>query len=116
MDKKELGRKIQLARKRKGLKQEQVEDLLNLPEKSMTRMESGQRYPSTLELAKLADLFHMPIQNFFKMTISPEDPFVALHRAAPRLEKNPMMREAVDRCIHICKEGVFLEKLLELPP
>ncbi len=115
MNEKELGKKIQQERKKRGLTQEKVEKRINLPQKAMTRIEAGERAPTTLELSKLAELFHMSIGDFFKDAID-EDPLIALHRAAPGLEKNPGIQEEVNRCVHLCKEGIFLEKLLEQPP
>jgi Zn-dependent peptidase ImmA (M78 family)/transcriptional regulator with XRE-family HTH domain len=115
MDEKELGKKIQQERKKRGLTQESVEKRISLPQKAMTRIEAGERAPSTLELAKLAALFHIPIGDFFKGEMIDEDPLVILRRAAPGLEKNPAIQEEIDRCVHLCKEGVSLEKLLEQP-
>lgn len=116
MDKKELGKRIHRARQERGFTQEETEHRLKLPQKSMTRMESGQRPPSTLELAKLAELFHMPIGDFLKPESPDTDPLIALHRMAPGLENDPAIREEINRCIHLCREGISLEKLLEQPP
>ncbi|HSW85979.1 MAG TPA: XRE family transcriptional regulator [Rhabdochlamydiaceae bacterium] len=116
MNEKELGKRIQLAREKRGLTQEKVEQRIGLPQKAMTRIETGQRIPSTLELAKLAELFHMPIGDFLKDEAVDEDPLTALHRVAPGLEQDPKIREEVDRCVHLCKEGICLERLLDQPP
>ena len=115
MDKKELGKKIKKERKRRGLTQEKIEKSLNLPQKAMTRIESGERVPSTFELEKLAKLFHISIGDFLKNDIIDKDPLISLYRMAPGLEKDPIIQEEIHRCVHICKEGIFLEKLLEYP-
>jgi len=115
MDKKELGKKIQRERKKRGLTQEKVEKHLGLPQKAMTRIEAGERAPSTLELAKLAELFHMSIGDFLKQETGDDDPLIALHRVAPGLEQDPAIREEVNRCVLLCKEGISLERLLEQP-
>lgn len=115
MDKKHLGKKIQLERKKRGLTQEYVEKHLGLPQKAMSRIEAGERNPSTLELAKLSELFHLSIADFFKGDESDEDPLIALHRIAPGLEQDPVIQEEVNRCVLLCKEAIFLEKLLEQP-
>jgi Zn-dependent peptidase ImmA (M78 family)/DNA-binding XRE family transcriptional regulator len=115
MDKKDLGKKIQQARQQKGFTQEEIETRLKFPQKSITRIESGQRFPSTLELAKLAELFHLPIGDLLNVGATVESPLVALHRIAPGLEKDRSVQEEVDRCLLLCKEGVSLEKLLEHP-
>lgn len=115
MDKNELGKKIQQERKKRGLTQEKVEKRIGLPQKAMTRIEAGERAPSTLELAKLAELFHIPIGDFLNGEAVNEDPLIALHRAAPGLEKDPAIREEVNRCVRLCSEGISLEKLLDQP-
>ena len=115
MDKNELAKKIQQERKKRGLTQERIEKRLNFPQKAMTRIESGERSPSTYELAKLAELFHISIGDLINNDIVSEDPLIALHRMAPGLEKDPLIQEEVYKYVHICKEGVSLEKLLEQP-
>lgn len=115
MDEKELGKKIQKERKKRSISQEKVEKSLSLAEKAMTRIESGDRIPSTLELAKLAELFHMPIGDFFIEDSFNEDPLIALHRMAPGLEQDSYVSQEVDRCIYLCREGVSLERLLDQP-
>lgn len=112
---KNLGKKIQTERKKRSLTQEMVEKSLGLPQKAMTRIESGERNPSTLELAKLSELFHVPIAEFFKVDECDEDPLIALLRIAPGLEQDPAIQEEVNRCVLLCKEAIFLEKLLEQP-
>jgi Zn-dependent peptidase ImmA (M78 family)/DNA-binding XRE family transcriptional regulator len=114
LDKKRLGKRIQQERERRGWTQAKLEKEVGLPEKAVTRIESGDRVPSTLELAKLAQLFHMPIGDFLESEIE-EDPLVTLYRAAPGLERSPAIREEVNRCVLLCREGISLEKLLEQP-
>lgn len=110
----DIGKKIRQLRETRGMTQEKVEKRLNLPQKALTRIESGERLPSTVELVQLAEVFHISAGDFFKETI--DDPCVALFRAAPGLEKNEAVQEEVNSYMHLCKEGAFLEKLLDLPP
>jgi Zn-dependent peptidase ImmA (M78 family)/transcriptional regulator with XRE-family HTH domain len=110
----DVGKKIRQLREARGMSQEKLEKRLKLPQKALSRIESGERLPSTVELGQLSELFHVPVGEFFKETV--DDPFVALFRAAPGLAKNEAMQEAVNLYVHLCKEGIFLEKLLELPP
>jgi Zn-dependent peptidase ImmA (M78 family)/transcriptional regulator with XRE-family HTH domain len=114
MDAKKLGAKIRSERNRLGLTQDIVEKRLELPQKALTRMESGERPPSSLELVKLAEVFHVSVGSFFNEEAT-DDPLVALHRAAPGLEKDPVIREEVYRCLNLCREGIALEKLLTRP-
>lgn len=115
MENKDLGKRIQKERKKRGLTQEKVENSIGLAQKAMTRIEGGERAPSTLELAKLADLFHMPIADFFTDEAIDEDPLITLHRVAPGLEQDLTIREEVNRCVFLCREGASLERLLEQP-
>ncbi|MEI6242088.1 MAG: XRE family transcriptional regulator [Chlamydiota bacterium] len=115
MDRKELAKKIQEERKKRGLTQEKIEKSLGLPQKAMTRIESGERAPSTLELTKLAELFNISIGDFLKNDSADEDPLITLHRMSPCLEKDPVIQEEISRCVHLCKEGISLERLLEQP-
>jgi Zn-dependent peptidase ImmA (M78 family)/transcriptional regulator with XRE-family HTH domain len=115
MDQESLGKKLQSAREKCGLSQEEVEHAIGLPQKALTRIESGKRLVSTLELSKFAALFNKPIADFFEQSISNDDLLVALHRLAPGLEKSQKIHEAVARCVHMCREGCLLEKLIGLP-
>ncbi|MBI5345874.1 MAG: ImmA/IrrE family metallo-endopeptidase [Chlamydiae bacterium] len=116
MDLKKLAKRISQARKRVGLSQERVEQILGMAQKAMSRIESAERLVSTLELDKLAKLFHMSIQDFFEDKESDDEEFIiALHRATPSLEKSFKFQNEVDRCIQICKKGAFLEQILNLP-
>ena len=112
MDQKILGKKLLKARGNCGLNQHEVEKALDLPQKAITRIESGERLVSTLELAKLAALYHQPIADFFTESDTEEDLFLVLHRLEPGIEKNRKINEEVARCIHICREGISIKKLL----
>ncbi len=115
MDAKKLGKRLRAIREKNALTQEAVEKAIALPHKAMTHVEAGVRNISSLELSKLADLFHVPIADLFSDPIAPEeDLLVALYRAAPGIKENPIARETIARCIHLCREGAFLEKLLDL--
>ena len=55
--KKELAQKIKKLREDLELSQEQVSEKLSLPRPSISQIESGQREVSSIELAKLAEIF-----------------------------------------------------------
>lgn len=114
MDQRTLGKKIKHLREKNGFTQEEVEQSVALPQKALTHIESGARRVSTLELAKLADLFHIPIVDFFAQEVKGEDLFVTLHRIAPGLESDPKVNDQVAKCIQLCREGVFLKAVLGL--
>ena len=81
-------------------------------------MEAGNRSVSTLELAKLAELYLRPVSYFLQEGArgEDEDVLVALHRAAPGLDNDPATQEEVARCVSLCREGVTLERILGRSP
>lgn len=104
---------MQKAREEAGLTQDAVELALGLPKKAITKIEAGSREVSTLELSKLAALYHINVADFFNESLFPSDNlFVVLHRRAPGLEKNVKVSEQVARCLQLCREGALLESLL----
>jgi len=114
MDQKTLREKLKKLREENGLTQEAVEKAIGLPQKACTHIEAGSRNVSTLELAKLAELFQISIADFFNQNEYDQDLLVTLYRAAPDLKKNQKIRNEISTYIRICKEGVVLEKLLGL--
>lgn len=54
MDKKRLGKKIKLARVEKDLSQDQLAELINAKQKSISRYETGAALPSLETLEKVA--------------------------------------------------------------
>lgn len=110
----DLGLAIRRLRQLKGLTQHQLEQKLELPQKSVSRMENGVRLPTTLELTQLADFFQVVPADLLENKVE-EDPLLILFRADPGLEQNPVVREEIKRHLNLCKEGIFLEKLLERP-
>ena len=118
MEAEELGRRLRVAREARGLSQQAVADALGLPRTATTQMEAGNRSVSTLELAKLAELYLRPVSYFLQEGArgEDEDVLVALHRAAPGLDNDPATQEEVARCVSLCREGVTLERILGRSP
>ena len=118
MEAEELGRRLRVAREARGLSQQAVADALGLPRTATTQMEAGNRSVSTLELAKLAELYLRPVSDFLQETARDEDEdvLVALHRAAPGLDSDPATHEEVARCVSLCRQGVALECILGRSP
>ena len=108
MEAEELGRRLRVAREARGLSQQAVAETLGLPRTAITQMEAGNRSVSTLELAKLAELYLRPVSYFLQEDARDEDEdvLVALHRAAPGLDSDPATHEEVARCVSLCREGV----------
>ncbi len=118
MDAETLGRRLRAARAARGLNQQEVAQALGLARTSITQLEAGNRSVSTLELAALSALYLRPVADFLQAPAGDDDDdvLVALHRAAPGLERNPATQEQVARCVHLCREGVTLERLLGAGP
>ena len=56
-----LGERIKEQRKKSGLSQERVAELVGVSRQSVTKWESGQSAPSTENLFKLAEIFGTPV-------------------------------------------------------
>ena len=114
----ELGRRLRAAREARGLSQQAVAEALGLPRTAITQMEAGNRAVSTLELAKLSELYLHPAGAFLQEGArhEDEDVLVALHRVAPGLERDPATHRQVVRCVSLCREGVALERFLGRKP
>lgn len=110
----ELGRRLRIAREARGLSQQAAAQMLDVPRTAITQMEAGNRSVSTLELSKLAGFYHRPPVYFLDEAVDAEDEdvLVTLHRLAPGLEEDAVVREQVDRCLSLCREGIMLEKVL----
>ena len=118
MDAKDLGSRLRSARESRGLSQQAAALALGLPRTAITQLEAGSRSVSTLELTRLSELYLHPVAKLLHEGTSDDekDVLIALHRAAPGLEKDPATREQVARCVHLCRDGVALERLLGTEP
>jgi len=113
MNRIEMSRRLREARELASISQGEAAEALGLPRTAITQIEGGNRAVSTMELARLADLYRRPVSWFLAdAPDAEEDIVVALHRIAPGLDADPEVRIEVDRCIQICREGVSLESLL----
>ena len=112
-----LGRRLREARENCGLSQQVAADSIGIPRTAVTQLEAGNRAVSTLELAQLAELYKRPVADFFgEQPLHEDDLLVALHRLAPGLDTRSDIKEQVERCLSLCREGCSLEKLLGRSP
>lgn len=117
IDQMTLGSRLKEARIAASFTQEQVAKALDLPRTAIVQAESGNRAVSTLELAKLAQLYGRPIASFFaEASAIEEDVLVALFRAAQVEGQDMPWQSEVSRYLGICRAGVELEHLLDRPP
>ena len=110
-----LAKRLQRARVGAGLTQEAVSNALGVPRTAIVQIEAGNRSVSTLEMAKLADIYCLPIGDFFADTEPAEDALLALFRAEEGFQQNPEIQEEISRYVAICRAGVELERLLDMP-
>lgn len=114
MDKYRLAKHLKEARESVGLSQEVVAQALHIPRTALTQLESGARAVSTLELVKLASLYHRSVQSFVEGSFEKEG-VVALYRADPSIKKNRAIQQQLDRIVLLCQEGALLKKILAHP-
>jgi Zn-dependent peptidase ImmA (M78 family)/transcriptional regulator with XRE-family HTH domain len=117
IDQMTLASRLKEARIAASFTQEYVSRILELPRTAIVQFESGNRAVSTLELAKLAQLYGRPITSFFTEAPAPEeDVLVALFRAARVQGQDLPWQSEVSRYVRICGAGVELERILDQPP
>jgi Zn-dependent peptidase ImmA (M78 family)/transcriptional regulator with XRE-family HTH domain len=115
LDQQTLGRRLKEARINCGLSQGQAADAIGVQRTAMVNIEAGNRTISTLELAGLAELYNRAITDFFvqeEATPAAEDALLTLHRLAVSCHENAEVKQEVERCVGICREGVKLENIL----
>ena len=114
IDATQLGLRMRAMREKRGLTQEAVAEVLRLPRTAVTNMEAGARSVSTLELTKLADLYQCAPSSFLEdRANTPDDVSVVLMRALQQTDNKPEFRDAVNRVLALCREGVALKELLD---
>lgn len=64
-NKKKLGLKIKELRKRKGLTQEQLAELIDMEQNSISVIESGRNFPTLGTLEKIAQILEVNLSDFF---------------------------------------------------
>lgn len=64
-NKKNLGLKIKELRKRKGLTQEELAELIQMEQNSISVMESGRNFPTLGTLEKIAKVLDVNLSDFF---------------------------------------------------
>lgn len=108
----QLGERLRVARERRGLSQQAVGDVLGLPRTAVTNMETGKRAVSTLELTRLAKMYDQSVTFFLIDRTDEEDLATVLFRVVPEFAEDSLLRQAVERTLDLCQEGVGLRRLL----
>jgi Zn-dependent peptidase ImmA (M78 family)/transcriptional regulator with XRE-family HTH domain len=111
---KELATRLRQAREKQGISQVQAAEAIGVPRTAITKLETGSRSVSTLELTKLAKLYRRRVASFFDETLDNEENLEQLlYRAKPGLDQSPQFKQQVHHYIDLCEEGIILEKILQ---
>ncbi|MBI4311323.1 MAG: ImmA/IrrE family metallo-endopeptidase [Chloroflexi bacterium] len=119
LDLKILGRRLQEARKARGLTQQDVAESLSVARTTVTSLEKGDRRVRPEELIQLARLFGRTVGDF----VSDREPSADLAtqlRAAAEGVGSSDIRSVIDQAIQdfqrLCEDYLYLEKLNGLQP
>lgn len=111
-----LGRRLREARENRRLTQDEAAQGIGVSRTALVHIESGKRSLSTLELAKLANLYHRSPADFFAedglAAERREDPLLIIHRLPIELTNDPKVTDQVTRCVELCSIGADLEETL----
>lgn len=111
-----LAQRLKEARESNRVTQEQAAEALGIQRTAIAHIEAGNRSVSTIELATLAKLYQRDIASFFSETgaMAEDEALVTLYRVDADFRDNAAVKENVERCIDICREGAQLESILDL--
>lgn len=117
IDQATLASRLKSARIVANLTQDEVASALDIPRTSVVQLEAGNRAVSTLELARLAELYGRSIASFFEADTESDEGgmLVALLRASGSPEGQGPWKQEITKYLNIFRAGVELERLLERP-
>lgn len=110
-----LGQRLRSAREAVGLTQETSAEALDLSRPAISELEAGRRRVSSLELARLAQLYGREPTELLAEDFSEADPLRALFRAQPSFELNAELRQVLLLWRQRARALTDLEAKLELP-
>lgn len=112
-----LAARLRAARERAGITQGVAAAALGLPRTALVQIEGANRTVSSLELAKLAELYDVPIDRFFadEETAVP-GAVEAVFRIGAGSELSDEAVQQVSHAAMLCREGVALERLMGYKP
>ena len=64
LDKKYIAQILQNARKKKGLKQAQLAEMIGISEKHLSKIETGKNYPALDNFLKLVEILNLSLKDF----------------------------------------------------
>lgn len=114
IDPRALGRRLQEARKSRGMTQQQAADALSLARTTITAVEKGERRTRAEEIAQLANLYGRKVHDL----VAPREPlpdFGVQFRTATVRAESSRIQEQVDQAVsdfqHLCEDYRHLERL-----
>lgn len=118
VDQTTLAQRLRDAREGCGLTQDEVALNLQLPRTAVVQIEAAKRAVSSLELSRLAKLYHRRIDSFFEDAemAKEEPPLKVLFRADSAIGDDPQAQAAVSKTIELCRIGGELDRLLGRRP
>ncbi len=110
----QLAERLRGAREACGVTQQQAADALGVPRTALSKIESGTRAVSTLELTRLVDLYAFPASYFLAEGdgAPPEGVVQLLLRAIPEMTRDPEVGDALRFGAALYRDGASLRKLL----
>ena len=60
-----VGRRIQYFRKRTGLTQEQLAEIIGIDTVSLSKIETGRNYPTAENISKIAEILNVDVYEFY---------------------------------------------------
>ena len=111
-----LASRLRDARQAAGVTQEAAAEALGIPRTAVVQLESGNRSVSTLELARLANLYRRTVTSLLddESPSDEADALVALFRAASARGTSAPWQKDAERCLAICRAGAQLRRSLGL--
>lgn len=114
----DLGARLRATRKSRHLSQQSVAHALNISRTAVSQLEAGKRSVSTVELKQFSEIYSLPVADLLSEEPGDERRDVAadLFLTVPELGTNPTTHLQVSLCLHLCREGIVLRRLMSLEP
>lgn len=116
LDPRELGRRLQEARKARGQTQQQVAEHLGMARTTITAIEKGERRILPSELVQLAALYGRSVGELLRQSV-PTAPFTVQLRAvlAPRMDVEGEVASDIVELERLCSDYLELERICGAP-
>src|SRR6266542_1753562 len=111
-DRRELGRRLRVARDACRMNQKAVAQRLGVSRSTVAQMELGNRAVTSLELDRLATLYGRDIRDTLADDFPEEDALAALCRAHPDVPAREYFVEGSCSCVALGRQVASLEHLL----